>query len=123
MARNRNSNRRQRDNSSIAKSLLSPTLLPEIEDRRLFHPQDVFRPAKGLSKGSTLLEVRPVGDRTKRARGMSSPETIRFSIPNHVAICVRRKRRREVLFALGKTGKGSKKFRRRRNYYSGVNCK
>lgn len=43
-----------------------------------------------------------------------------FKAPKFVAICVRRKIRREVLLALGRGGGG--KRRPRRNAYSNVRC-
>lgn len=46
-----------------------------------------------------------------------------FALPWQVVICVRRKRRREVLHAMGKTGKGQAKQKPSvRNYYSNVRC-
>jgi len=46
-----------------------------------------------------------------------------FSHPWQVIVCVRRKRRREVLHALRKTGRGGSKQRKpRRNFWSEVRC-
>jgi len=46
-----------------------------------------------------------------------------FQHPWQVIICVRRKRRREVMFAIGKAGSGQKRQRRpRRNEWSEVRC-
>ena len=123
MAKRKRSNR-QRDNKSIASSLLSNrihTLLSDIEDRRQFHPLDDIRPAKGLSRFGSMLHVSPVGDRAKaRKVQRSGPETFKFNIPSGVAVCVRRQQRREVLFALKRSGKGSKSQSRSINYYSHV---
>lgn len=46
-----------------------------------------------------------------------------FKFPDRVLVCVRRKQRRETLFALGRTGKGSKNPNRRRSEYSDVSCR
>lgn len=57
--------------------------------------------------------------------GRSSDELSRrvgFALPWQVVICVRRKRRREVMFALKKTSKGSGAKNRRRDEYSDVRC-
>lgn len=101
--------------------------LTEIEDRRRWHPLGAHAPAAGLSKPRHRLKMSeplppnrdPFGD-TLRKRG-SSP-TIAFSVPTPVAICVRRKQRKEVLHALKKTGKTGQK-RPRRSYYSSISCR
>lgn len=122
MPRRRRSN--QRDTFDIATPVLRNTVLSELEDRRQFHPLSDVRPARGLTKNDSLLYVRPVGDRVSGRKDKKwRPETFNFSVPKNVAICVRRKQRREVLFALKRTGKGARVRRRRRNYYSDVSCK
>lgn len=51
------------------------------------------------------------------------PYRVQFLDPKRVLVCVRRKIRREVMFALGKGGKrGRERNRRRRDAYSGVSC-
>jgi len=82
-----------------------------LEDRRLFHPERFRRPAASVLR--TDRSVREVF-RGKRAVMM-------FSVPKRVSICVRRKERREVLFAKGKGGGG--KRHPRRNYWSSVSCR
>lgn len=122
MARRRRST--QRDTPDITRPLLRPTILSELEDRRQFHPLHDVRPARGFTKNDSLLYVRPVGDRVSGRKDKKwRPETFQFAVPKRVAICIRRKQRREVLFALKRSGKGSKARRRRRNYYSDVSCK
>ena len=124
MSKRKSNNKRQRDSSHITSSLLSRSSLLDIEDRRSFHPLQDYRPAKGSSKLASVLYVRPVGDRKPaKAKSKWSPETFSFTIPKKVSLCVRRHQRREVLFALKKTGKGSRKRERRRNYFSDVSCK
>lgn len=131
MARKRKSTT-QRGNFSTASSLLSSnsTLLSELEDRRLYYP-DRARPARGLSKGATVIGISPVpqrsrnkGDRKSAAKLLSRViDTFKFSSPKSVALCVRRHKRREVLFALKRSGKGSRSRRRRRNEFSDVSCR
>lgn len=56
-----------------------------------------------------------VGDHLSRRVG--------FQHPWQVIICIRRQRRREVIFALGRGGKGGKRRRKvHRNFYSEVRC-
>lgn len=82
--------------------------LREIEDRRLFHPGS--KAPGTLSSQRTRLRTYP---RTSQARGrpyepfkafQTVPHRIGFSRPRDVLVCVRRKARREVLHALGRTG-------------------
>lgn len=81
-----------------------------VSDLRRFYPSDIMRPAHAFKREAAQLV----------ARGKSR---VGFRIPGNVALCLRRKARREVLFAFGltrKSGKGGGK--RRRNEYSGVRC-
>lgn len=50
------------------------------------------------------------------------PFRLAFLQPKRVWICVRRKMRRQVLFAQNLTGKGGRQRRRRRNELSNVRC-
>lgn len=106
--------------------------LVELEDRRTYHPEAYFRPARSRRRSddavvvSTITPSRPP---TKRDARFGRPslfmprDKFRFTVPKHVAICIRRKQRRETLFALSKTEKGSRQRRRRRNHYSDVSCR
>lgn len=93
---------------------LSPLRLPTatIEDRRLFHPEGYYRPARGSSRLAVSL---------KPAKPMSGT-AFRFAMPNKVAVCVRRRTRRQVIFALNKAGAGARARARRRNYQSDIGC-
>lgn len=126
MARRRS--HKQRDNNTITSRMLLhklavplPSLLPSlrmIEDRREFYP-DRLRPARALfSDAADMVVARPLG----RRADLSVPFRLSFRDGSKVAICVRRKQRREVLFADLRTGKGSRVRRRRRNEYSDVRC-
>jgi len=106
------------------RQLVASTLLREIQDRRQFHPDRPYAPA-GVFSG---VYQRKIIDRPVRApNGFLSPSVdiapgrFGFAVPEKVAICVRRKRRREVLFARRGTGKGSR-ARRKYNYFSTINC-
>lgn len=94
---------------------LSP-LLP-VEDRRRYHPLREFRPAHVLGGRSAS---RVVLDRP-RTRPFSFPDVLRFAIPKKVALCIRRKERRETLFAMKRTRSGAGRPKRR-NYWSAIKC-
>lgn len=121
--RHRSEDTTERDNSTIANNKLLQytlySLLPEIEDRRLYRPERAPR-AHGLSKLASRIELAPA--KPVRSKGHYTPDVFRFTSPKKVAICVRRQRRREVLFALRKTGKGSRS-KRRRNDHSDISCR
>lgn len=130
MARSKRSSRQaDRDHYSIS-SLLAPPSVPSspiplsypIEDRRQYYPEPDFGPA--LSFGSIPAEVtsRPIRRSQKATlRSYLSPEVQAFKLPRGVAICIRRKQRREVLFAKKRTRSGRGRSKRR-NLFSGVSC-
>lgn len=130
MARRRRSNA-QRDSFPISRSadlrgllVRRPVrLLPlrPIEDRRTYHPLRAFRPAQSLGRRDAARVVleRP---RQRPGRSFFPIDVFKFAVPRKVAICVRRKERRETLFAkkLTRSGAGAPK---RRNYWSAISCK
>lgn len=91
-----------------------------LEDRRTFEPGDRFPRAQ--FHRSARVVVSPNVNKQKGSRHDKVPAKIRFAVPREVALCVRRKQRREVLFALRQHGKGSKARRRRRTFFSSVSC-
>jgi len=91
------------------------TFLQTIEDRRDFHPEQAARPARSFSRSVHSLAV-------PRQRGGRLPIGVTFENPTKVLVCVRRKSRREILFAAGHTGKGSALGKRRRSHYSEIQC-
>lgn len=82
-------------------------------DRRVFHPARAFRPVVGARGKVSRVQAR-VG------RGLGAL-SYHFNAPSRVMACVRRKDRREVLFALGRTGRGARSPKRR-NVLSNVRC-
>lgn len=104
-------------------------ILNAVEDRRLYHPSHTYRPLKTVSGTRvTPLRVGKVSAPVRRERSSAPspfrreprlPHTIQFDVPKRTIICLRRKRRKEVLFALNQTGGGA---RRRRNQWSDVSC-
>lgn len=116
------SRRGQRDAFDIAsEELLAPASLVrplagtdlsqdpwiEIEDRRRFDPEQVF--AHPLNTSGLPAHI------TERSQYYPS-----FKYPSATFVCVRRKERREVLFATRRAkGRGGS---RRHNYWSKVRC-
>lgn len=98
-----------------------------LEDRRTFHPDGQFRLPAARYRSDTQLvpKGRSNGSRGK-SRSVRSvlysapPAAVGFARPDRVAICVRRKTRRQVIFA---SGVGGTKVRRgKRTYKSGFHC-
>lgn len=92
--------------------------LLDLEDRRSFYP-GVYRPAARL-RGRVFLSMPKASVFSPRKR-MFSP-VISFRAPDGVLICVRRHRRREVLFAKKRAGRGGMR-KPRRNLFSSISCK
>lgn len=125
MARKSRSNRRSAHTPVVASPEPLPGLLrpitpqpvitvPLVErDERLYTPIRPL-PPRGPGGSPTRLTVRRTGS-FSRAR-------IRFANPEAVDICRKRKDRREIMFALRKTGKGAKQRRRKQKHYSGIAC-
>lgn len=105
-----------------------------VEDRRLWHP-DPVRPAlntlgvrhrlmrEALSKTYRSAYAQKFATPklyTNQWRSISGP--IAFTDRNTL-VCVRRRSRREVLFAKRKTGKGARRTFRHRNYFTSIKCR
>lgn len=142
MARGRGRSRTGRDASDIASSPTTNSLatlellrslrpLQLLEDRRQFHPEREARPARGFFSPRhrlTVSEGRQAATPQLRPRRKFSPDTIspvvKFGERHQVAVCVRRRVRKQVLHALRKTGGGKGRRRHpRRSFYSSISCK
>lgn len=148
MARSKSKNKKSyslQKLSAIPKRIARPVGLPQLnrlpsvilqtyEDRRTFHPEPYTRVAFALPRSAAQLVAGPNrnvnNDKTHSGykgttapTGFSSgvPSRVAFKVPNRVALCVRRSRRKEVLFALRRTGKGSHSSKRF-NKYSSIGC-
>lgn len=99
--------------SSVFKSA-SP--LRMLEDRRTFDPRGVLRPPSSFI-GKARVVARKATHPTWPGIGL------KFDIPRPIAICIRRKERKEVLFAKRKAGRGGSRKPPRRSFWSGVSCK
>lgn len=119
MARRR-SNTRVR--VSVPDAFYSPirvrTALQLLEDRRLFHPDAELRAPRSFFTKPRLV-IPPAKQPLRNGAMFTSPK-IGFEVPRNVAICVRRKTRKEVIIAkrLARNGGGAK----HRNIWSNVKC-
>lgn len=119
--------RGQRDAFVVSSPLLSPISADQIHqfalherkynnpflrdnDNRYFRADRSVQPPQYTNKNATRLKA-----------GVK-PQSVKFSIPRQVATCVRRKIRKEVMFALKLRGKGSGSRRRKRNFWSRISC-
>jgi len=100
-------------------SLPVPVFL--LEDRRAFHPDGRYRAPAASPKAAARIVAKParsVGGHYKF--GIYGSPSIGFSRPDNVAICHKRKTRREVIFASGHSGSGNRKGKR--TYTSKFHC-
>lgn len=93
---------------SVSKPIVPLTL---VEDRRFYNPQSFN--ALSLSGKKHILTV------PKRAPARAG--AVYFRTSANVVLCVRRKRRREVIHALGHAGRRGQR-RPRRNAFSQIFC-
>lgn len=112
-------------------ALRPPARSALIDDRRRWDPGDTPRDAFGrqarvVMSPKAASKTRQQSDVNRKQRRTYVPpfllrEVASFSDPRRVMVCLRRKTRREVLFAKSKTGKGARS-RKRRNQWSNVRC-
>lgn len=85
----------------------------ELDDGREWHPEGKFRPAAAVDRADrAIVDVQRPYSRT----------VVGFANPNGVAVCVRRKTRREVLFAFNKARGRGGSARKRYTRNSSVKC-
>lgn len=138
----------QRDPASWSLSPIDAarTDVRAVVDRRLYHPAPDFRrqgffhhddrriphetygpvrKARVVKRAAYARDNRPLFPSDKREWrgrfGRTASASVGFRVPARVAVCVRRKVRREVIFAGGFARKGSR-ARRRRSWLSDVRC-
>lgn len=110
--------------SSVRYSYPARTL-GQVEDHRLWTPERYFPTLRSISgaPARTVVASTPARRGSVRSSRFLTP-TITFHAPQSVAVCVRRHRRRESLFALQRVGSGvSIKTRPRRNWSSSISCR
>lgn len=119
---------------------LAPTVyLPSIpksslSDLRFYQPVRPKAVYDDVGRRSRVIQspvVRPSVKKTKQPRislstraarlQASFRERLSFADMGRALVCVRRKERREVLFAKRRTGRGSRS-RKHRNFYSNIRC-
>ena len=83
----------------------------------------LFRPRRQLYRAPRTIVGTPARVKPKIKKGFIS-HGYKFQNSRMVATCVRRRSRREVLFAAGAAGKGRRNFTRkvRRNASSSISC-
>lgn len=101
------------------------------EDRRLWHPLGALAPARSYSRTRHALRTVPQPNRNStraqpqklRSISFMPRETIAFANPDRVLICARRQRRKQVLHAKKKVGRGASRRRPKFNFYSSISCR
>lgn len=109
--------------------------LEPVQSGRMFHPLASYQPPR-LVNGNPARIVAGRPARIPRAVGTprrsslraalprneswSMPVGVRFSVPAKTVVCIRRKRRRSVIFALGHNGRSRRS--RRLTPFSSVRC-
>lgn len=114
---------------SLPRSMEQFDLFPltEVEDRRTWNPEGQFAPARSLSSPRHRLTVKNRPSKYQHSLKKSFPNysqtkgLVSFKAPENVMVCVRRKIRKEVIFAKRKAGKVGQK-RPRRSFYSSIHC-
>lgn len=97
--------------------------LMDVEDFRTWTPSRVRRPKTLRGNPSRVSHSQAAPVRRKYTYQTNFDYGLGFTYPKHVVLCVRRHRRREVLHALRKTGRGGRWNRKpRRNQWSNVKC-
>jgi len=94
------------------------TNLRLVEDRRQWHPDGPRRAATAFNRFAPRLIV----PKWAALGGAAVTSKIAFSDPSSVAICIRRKTRREVIFAKRKSGRRGQR-RLKRNWFSKIHCR
>lgn len=99
------------------------TYLSMIEDRRTWHPDGPTRAARSIPGGSpSQVVIKKAPAKFKRPYSYVPTDT-RFAVPEKTIVCIRRQRRKEVLFAKKKTGRGRGRKNPKRSYWSAISCK
>lgn len=98
-----------------------------LEDNRKYHP-DPYKALGSVTRKARQIQVaKPrtvtvVSDKYRARFKFDVPAGVEFNIPRQVALCAKRHRRREVLFAKRRTGKGSRARTHKFNQYSTIRC-
>lgn len=105
---------------SIANPRLLRPIISRPVDLRVFEDRRMYGPVSSWPRRVSRAAAVPASV-AERPRGWTRQLSFSFVGPRKVLICVRRKTRREVLFATRRTRRGSASSRRR-NSWSDVRC-
>lgn len=86
----------------------SYSVVRQAGDRRFWQPDRTTRPPHAVKPGASRVVAKNLN-------------ALRFADPRAVALCARRKIRKQVMFALRRTKKGSS-GRKHRNFWSSITC-
>lgn len=111
-----------RKNIRVKKLGLLKNALQETEDNRQWHPDVPYgvntvrwrTPLRRDTGKSRIIPRASYIQSDKRKNIVNIPYQLGFSIPKNVIVCIRRKIRKQVMFALKLTKRGSGSGRRRR---------
>lgn len=94
----------------------------DIEDRRTF-TFDADRPFSSSRRRQSPIKLKNASNKARRVPGYyMQRDVFAFKHPPSVAVCIRRKQRKQVLHALRKTGRGSGRSSRRWMRTSSIHC-
>lgn len=138
MARRNRKNQNQRQRRDALTRIAKPQGLPlsrlatplvMIEDRRSYHPDGYVRPLRTLSTSRHRLTSRTVVHATRSTAKRNLPnlfslknDRIAFQAPDKLLVCIRRKRRKEVIHATGQAGSRRAQKTPRYNQWSSIVC-
>lgn len=106
--------------SVVTKPRQTKIRLTEIEDRR--KTKTVHLDARTVSGRRAKISIKRY-KKNKWLPGRQTKARIAFEDPKKTIICIRRRKRRQALFSLGKVGKGKKiRTRKRYNEFSEIKC-
>lgn len=124
MARKSKSSGTRDSSLSLTPSLRSrpARLYADLSQVQNFPLSDLFEPVRPARMFSGVTATVGVADTPKKPKGRSQvPFRLAFEAPAETVVCVRRSRRKEVLFAKNKAGKRGQR-RPRRTAWSDVKC-
>lgn len=119
---------------TLSAPLVNPARLFEpLDDGRYWHPDpDHGAMTVGGRYARVVVHSRPLVARSKGISswiggrgfpvGLEVPIGVRFESPFRVLTCIRRKIRREIIFARNKAGRGKNRRNPRRSWRSNVVC-
>lgn len=96
----------------------------DVEDRRRHHPLMEWAPPLTYSGNPARITHKNKFSRPHKMAGFTVPgvpKKLAFKNSKKTLLCVRRSQRKEVLFALARTGKGSRS-KRKHNRFSEISC-